>query len=195
MFLETRAARISYVAGLTVVLTALGFWAAVEVGLPTSTVASAAMSDAPFAKTAKFAELGDVRFSLLAQDKAGSDPIRNFAAAILADYTQASEDLKRAAWRENIALPANLAAKDQAAFERLTKLEAAEFDKNYMQEMARELTDDLQVYRREASRGNDEAMRSYALRMLPVLEKQLKEARTLLKKLAPGKAAERRKAF
>jgi putative membrane protein len=185
MFLETRAARMSYVAGLTVVLTALGFWAAVEIGLPTSTVANAAMSDEPFAKSAKFAELEDVRFSLLAQDKAGSDRVRNFAADMLAAHRQASEDLNRAAWRENVSLPTSLAAKDQATYERLAMLDAAQFDRKYIEDMEQELADDLQVYRHEASNGNDEVMRSYALRTLPVLERHLKEAKTVLKKVAP----------
>jgi putative membrane protein len=185
MFLETRAARISYVAGLTLVLTGLGFWAAIEVGLPTSTRADAAMSDAPFARNAKFAELEDVRFSLLAQDKADSDRVRNFAAEMLADHTQASQDLNRAAWRENVSLPTNLEAKAETAYQRLSILDAMQFDKTYMEEMAQELGDDLQVYRREASRGNDGVMRSYALRMLPVLERHFREAKTVLKKVAP----------
>jgi putative membrane protein len=185
MFLETRAARVSYVAGLTLVLTGLGFWAALEVGLPTSTRADAAMSDAPFARNAKLAELEDVRFSLLAQGKAASDRVRNFAAEILAQQTQASEDLNRAAWRENISLPTNLAAKDEAVYEQMSALDAPQFDKSYMQEMVRELIDDVQVYRREASRGNDEVVRGYALRTLPVLETNLKQAKSVLKKIAP----------
>jgi hypothetical protein len=49
----------------------------------------------------------------------------------------------------------------------------------------RELAGDLQVYRHEASNGNDEVMRSYALQTLPTLEKHLQEARTVLKKVAP----------
>jgi putative membrane protein len=186
MFLETRAARISYVAGLTLVLTGLGFWAAVEVGLPISTRADAAMSDAPFAKSAKFAELEDVRFSLLAQERADSDRVRSFAAEMLAENSQASEDLNRAAWRENLSLPGNLAAKDEATYKRLSIMDAAQFDKAYMQEMVQELIADVQVYRREASKGNDEVIRSYALETLPVLEKHLKEARAVLKKVAPA---------
>jgi putative membrane protein len=186
MFLETRVARICYVAGLTLVLIGLGFWAAVDVGLPTSTKAAAAMSDAPFARNAKFAELQDVRFSLLAQDKADSNRVRDFAGEMLADRTQASEDLNRAAWHENVSLPTNLAARDEATYERLSMLDAAQFDKTYMQEMVRELADDLEVYHREASSGNDEVMRSYALRTLPALEKHFKEANTVLKKVAPA---------
>jgi putative membrane protein len=184
-FLETRAGRIAYVAGLTLVLTGLGFWAAVKIGVPASTTANAAMTDAPFAKSAELAALEDQKFAQLAQDKANSDLVRTFAAQILAD-SQESASLNRAAWKENISLPTSLATKDQAAYERLSMLNGAEFDRSYMRYMVRRLTEDLQVFRHEAANGNDDVVRRFASETIPVIENHLGQARLVLKKVTPA---------
>lgn len=184
MFLETRTGRISYVAGLTLILTGLGFWAAVEIGLPTSTLADAALTDAPFAKSAGLAELHTLKFSLLAQDKAKSDAVRNLASQILADQTLTSAELKRTAFKENISLPTDLAARDQAAYDHLSALDDLEFDKTYVRTMVRELSDDLQAFRREAASGNDNLVRRFAAKAIPAIENHMDQARTVLKTFA-----------
>jgi putative membrane protein len=184
-FLETRAGRIAYVAGLTLVLTGLGFWAAVKIGVPASTTANAAMTDAPFAKSAELAALENQKFAQLAQNKANSDAVRNFATQILAD-SQESASLNRAAWKENISLPTSLATKDQAAYERLSMLNGAEFDRSYMRCMVRSLTEDLQVFRHEAANGNDDVVRRFASETIPVIENHLGQARLVLKKVTPA---------
>jgi predicted outer membrane protein len=185
-FLQTRAGRITYVAGLTLVLTALGFWAAVQVGVPTSTLADAAMTDAPFAKNAELVALGNQKFARLAQDKADSDTVRNFASQVLADHAQESDGLQHAAWKENISLPTRLATKDQAAYERLSMLNGSEFDRSYMRYMVRSLTDGLQVFRHEAANGNDQVVRRFASETIPTIENHLNQARLALKKVTPA---------
>jgi len=181
---ESRAGRIGYVAGLTLVLTGLGFWAAVEIGLPTSTLAEAALTDAPFAKNAELVDLRSLKFAQLAQDKAASDAVRNLAAQILADQTLTSGELKQAAFRENISLPTGLDPRQQAAYDRLSTLSGREFDSAYAHAVVRQLTDDLQVFRHEAASGNDDVIRRFANKAIPVVENHLTEARTVLKKVA-----------
>lgn len=185
-FLETRAGRIAYVAGLTLVLTGLGFWAAVKIGVPASTLANAAMTDAPFAKSAQLAALENQKFAQLAQDKAKSDLVRNFASQVLADQPQETNRLHRTAWKENISLPTDLATKDQAAYERLSMLNGTEFDGSYMRYMVRSLTDDLQVFRHEAANGNDDVVRRFASETIPAIENHLSQARLVLKKVTPA---------
>lgn len=184
-FLETRAGRIAYVAGLTLVLTGLGFWAAVKIGVPTSTLADAAMTDAPFAKSAELSALENQKFAQLAQEKASSDRVRNFAAQMLADHAAESGSLQHAAWKENISLPTSLATRDQAAYERLSMLNGSEFDRDYMRYMVRSLTDNLQVFRHEAASGNDDVVRRFASQTIPVIENHLSQARLVLKKVEP----------
>jgi len=187
-FLETRAGRAAYVAGLTLVLTGLGFWAAVKIGVPTSTLADAAVTDAPFAKSAELAVLQDLKFAKLAQAKAKSDRVRNFAGQILADQPQVADSLRRTAFKENISLPTSLATRDQAEFERLSMLDGPEFDRAYLRYMASSLTDNLQVFRHEAAAGNDNLVRRFASQTLPVIENHLDEARRELNKVAPPKS-------
>jgi putative membrane protein len=188
---ESRAGRVGYVAGLTLVLTALGFWAAVEIGLPTSTLANAALTDAPFAKNAELVDLQSQRFAQLAQDKAGSEAVRNLASQILADQNLTSGDLKQAAFRENISLPTDLDLRQQAAYDRLSALSGREFDNAYAHAIVRQLTDDVQVFRHEAASGNDDVIRRFATKTLPVLENHLTEARGVLQKVTPPAPAKK----
>jgi putative membrane protein len=183
-FLETRAGRVSYVAGLTLVLTALGFWAAVEIGSPTSTIAEAAMTDAPFARNAALGEMESIRFAHLAAQKTESDAIREFAAELEADHKQATDGLNHAAFKKNISLPTDLANRDQLVYDRLSSLSGTQFDRAYMQEMVRDFQGDLQVYRREAASGNDDLIRNYASKNIPLLEKNLDAAKRLSKVLS-----------
>jgi len=191
-FLETRTGRIAYVAGLTLVLTGLGFWAAVKIGVPTSTLADAAMTDAPFAKSAELTALENQKFAELAQNKTNNDMVRNFASQMLADHPQEANTLHHAAWKENISLPTGLATRDQAAYERLFALNGSEFDKTYMRYTVRSLTDDLQVFRHEAANGNDDVVRRFASQTIPVIENHLNQARLVLKKVTPAPATNRK---
>jgi putative membrane protein len=69
-------------------------------------------------------------------------------------------------------------AKDQAAYDRLSKLSGAEFDKAYMADMVSDHKTDVSEFRRESQRGTDPDVKAWAAKTLPTLEHHLQLAQS-----------------
>jgi putative membrane protein len=192
MLLETTAAKVSYVAGLTVLLTTLGCW--VVLGLqgssPLLSTAEAAMKDETFAKAAAHGGLAEIKLGKLAMDQGSNEAVKTFGTRMVAEHTNAGDKLKEAATEEHIGLPTELSARDQATYDRLSKLSRADFDRTYAQEMVKDHQQDLRDFQREANHGNDDAMRGFASETVPMIQQHLDQAKEMLKDVSP--AASRR---
>ena len=143
------------------------------------------MSDSDFAKAAAEGGFAEVRFGGLAEDKASSKAVKDLAQRMVDDHTKVDDKLKAAASKDNISIPAQLNAKDQATYVRLSQLSGAAFDRAYARDMVRDHEADLAEFRREANDGKDASIKSFAARTLPTLEDHLKEARQALQFVSP----------
>jgi len=121
----------------------------------------------------------------LAEDKASSKAVKDLAQRMVDDHTKVDDKLKAAASKDNISIPAQLNAKDQATYVRLSQLSGAAFDRAYARDMVRDHEADLAEFRREANDGKDASIKSFAARTLPTLEDHLKEARQALQFVSP----------
>ena len=143
------------------------------------------MSDSDFAKAAAEGGFAEVRFGGLAEDKASSKAVKDLAQRMVDDHTKVDDKLKAAASKDNISIPAQLNAKDQATYVRLSQLSGAAFDRAYARDMVRDHEADLAEFRREANDGKDASIKSFAAQTLPTLEDHLKEARQALQFVSP----------
>jgi putative membrane protein len=187
MELETTTAKISYVAGLTILLTTVGCW--VVLGLhgssPLLSTAEAAMKDESFAKMAARGGLAEIKLGKLAMDQGSSEAVKTFGTRMVAEHAKAGDMLKEAAKEEHIGLPADISAKDEATYDRLSKLSGAEFDYAYAQDMVKDHHQDLRDFQREANHGNDDVMRSFAAETVPMIQQHLERAKEMLKTVSP----------
>ena len=143
----------------------------------TSSAQAPAVADSRFATNAASGGLAEVKLGELAQEKASSAAVKEFGKRMVNDHTKAGEKLKETARSENISLPTELKASDQAAYDRLAKLSGTEFDRAYMQMMVKDHEEDVAEFKKEASGGKDQALKSFAAETLPTLEDHLKEAK------------------
>ncbi len=60
--------------------------------------------------------------------------------------------------------------------ENLSKLSGADFDRAYMNSMA---TEDLSSFEREAQQGQDQDLKAWAAKTLPMLQEHLRVARSI----------------
>jgi putative membrane protein len=187
MLLESTTAKIAYVSGLTLFLTSLCCWAVLgrREGSPVSPEAQAVMTDLAFAKDAARLGMAKIQLGKLAEDSGSSQAARTFGTRMVAEHRKAGDKLKEAAALEHITLPTDLAAKDQASYDRLSKLSGADFDRAYAQEMVKEHQHDLQAFQREANRGNDAAIRGFASQTIPMIQQHLEQAKEMLKTVSP----------
>jgi putative membrane protein len=187
MLLESTTAKIAYVSGLTLFLTSLGCWAVLghPESSPVSSEAHAAMTDLAFALDAARLGMAEIKLGKLAADSGSSQAVKTFGTRMVAEQTKAGDKLKEAAALEHITLPADLAARDQATYDRLSKLSGADFDRAYAQDMVKDHQQDLQVFDREAKRGKDAAIRGFASETVPMIQQHLEQAKEMLKTVSP----------
>lgn len=187
MLLETTAARIAYVSGLTLFLTSLGCWAVLghQESSPVSSEAQAAMTDQAFAEEAARGGMAEIKLGKLAEDNGSSEAVKTFGTRMVAEHTKAGDKLKEAAAQEHITLPTDLAPKDQATYDRLSKLSGAEFDRAYAQDMVKDHQQDLRDFQREANHGNDNVIKAFAAQTVPMIQQHLEQAKEMQKTVSP----------
>jgi putative membrane protein len=187
MLLETTAAKIAYVSGLTFFLTSLGCWAVLglQESPPVSSEAQAAMTDQAFVKDAARGGMAEIKLGKLAEDNGSSEAVKTFGTRMVAEHTKAGDKLKEAAAQEHITLPTDLAPKDQATYDRLSKLSGADFDRAYAQDMVKDHQQDLRDFQREANRGNDNVIRAFAAQTVAMIQQHLDQAKEMLNTVSP----------
>ena len=138
--------------------------------------ANRATADVNFMNKAAQGGMAEVELGKLAQQKAANQAVKDFGSQMEKDHTKANDELKELAAKENVTLPTDLDAKDQALKSRLEKMSGAQFDKAYMDHMVRDHKEDVQEFKREATNGKDPEVKKWASDTLPTLEQHLQLA-------------------
>lgn len=144
---------------------------------------SAATSDTPmsaadshFATKAAAGGMAEVKLGELALKNASSADVKTFAQTMVDDHSKANDKLKSIAGKHSINLPTSLDAKDQATYDRLSKLQGAAFDRAYMQDMVKDHKTDVAEFQKEANSGKNSDIKQFASDTLPTLQHHLSMA-------------------
>ena len=173
-------AKILYVAGITTFCTVLTCWAVLAHQENTQSASrQTRMADEEFAKKAAQGSMAEVKLGQLAEEKAQSEEVKKFGKRMVEDHTKANDRLKEVAMKENIQLPTDVDPKDEATYEKLSKLSGPEFDKAYARDMVKDHEKDVAEFRRESTNGRKPELKQFAAETLPVLESHLKQARQM----------------
>jgi putative membrane protein len=136
-------------------------------------------SDRQFAREAAAGGLAEVKLGQLAVDKGNSDVVKTFGQKMVDDHSKANSELQAVAGKSNITLPTTPSAADQAAYDRLSKLSGAAFDRAYARNMVQDHIHDVAAFKQEANYGKDPAIKAFASATLPTLTDHLKMARDM----------------
>lgn len=143
----------------------------------TGTAAKGARSaDHAFVTKAAMGGMAEVELGNLAQQKAASDQVKQFAARMVQDHGKANDELKQVASSKGIQLPTSLDKKHQGDLDRLGKMSGAQFDRAYMSHMVDDHKRDVADYKKVAGSGQDADIKGYAAKTLPTLEEHLQLA-------------------
>lgn len=134
-------------------------------------VAFADDADRTFAEKAAAGGTAEVKLSKLAMDKAQAVEVKQFARKMVVDHSKANSELKQIADKKNLTLPAALDDKHQKIYDELTRLEGADFDKEYMRAMTEDHDETVKLFKTEMKDGRDAQLKSFAMKTLPVIEK------------------------
>ena len=144
-------------------------------------------SDKEFLHKAAIGGLAEVELGKLAQQKAGSDQVKQFGTRMVNDHGKANDDLKQVASNKGITLPSDLDAKHKSKMAKLEKLSGAQFDRAYMDDMVSDHKQDVAEFQKQAKSGNDADVKGFASKTLPTLQEHLTLAESTDKAVKAGK--------
>jgi putative membrane protein len=132
--------------------------------------------DSEFAVEAADGGLYEVQLATLAKTKATSPQVKQFAQMMIDDHTKANSELKSLASTKGIALPDVMCEKCQKRYYDLDQKKGADFDKEYIDMMVKDHKDDIDKFEKEADKGNDGEIKTWASGKLTTLRHHGEEA-------------------
>src|ERR1700693_860384 len=158
---------------LTHFFSTLFFFAA---SLALASAATLDRADSRFVTNAAEGGLAEVRLGELAKQKGSNQTVTSFGEQMVADHTDANNHLKSIATNKGITVPDSLNAKDQALYDRLSKLSGSQFDQAYINAMVKDHQEDVAEFRRVSRTAKDPDIKDFASKTLPALEHHLEMA-------------------
>lgn len=137
---------------------------------------STIQDDSKFAVKAADGGMMEVALSKLALTKSQSPEVKKLAQMMVNDHTMANNELKKLAGTKNISVPATLSSDKQDKLTDFTKKVGNDFDKDYTSYMVSDHKDDIALFKKQAEKGKDTELKTWAAAKLSTLEHHLQMA-------------------
>lgn len=137
-------------------------------------------ADEKFLKEAAGDNLAEVKLGELAEQHAASDSVKEFGKRMATDHQKAYDELKQLASQKGVMVPTALDRTHQALYDRLAKLNGADFDRAYMKEMVKDHDKDVKEFQKQANSGKDPDLKSWASTTLSILKEHQQQAKQVL---------------
>ena len=128
----------------------------------------------------------EVELGRLAQSKASNEAVKQFAQRMVEDHGNANKELMELAANKGVKLD-DKAPKNNSMMDRLSKLQGAEFDREYVKEMVKDHKKDVAEFRRMHSGAVDPNLKAWIDKTLPTLEDHLKTIEGIQSQIASAK--------
>jgi putative membrane protein len=126
----------------------------------------------------------EVELGRLVEQKSKNREVREFAAMMIEDHTQAGTELKQVAANANVTPRGDKHAEDHNDLrERLGKLSGAEFDREYIKAMVDDHQEAVDAVEDKADGAQNDHVQQWAAKTLPTLKKHLEQAKQIQEKL------------
>jgi putative membrane protein len=147
-------------------------------------VAATRESDASFLKEAAMVNMTEVELAQIALEASESDEVRRYAQRMVTDHRRNQEKLKSLARDLNVELPGQLDQHHRQMVDRHVSLSGEEFDRAYIDMMARDHQKVVSKFERQAKEATNEQVQEYASDTLPTLRSHMRDAQQLDERLA-----------
>lgn len=139
-----------------------------------------------FVTKAAQGNLAEVILGTHGQNHATREEVRQFGQRLVVDHSKANEQLKAIADANGLQWPEKPSKKQQETADELAKLSGAEYDMEYMKAMVEDHEKDVKKYQEMAEKADNEQLKQYVTKTLPVLKQHLDQAKSV-EKLTQGK--------
>ena len=140
-----------------------------------------AEKDARFAVDAANGGMAEVQLGEMAQNKSTNPGVKEFGKMMLTDHSKANDELKMIAAGKNITLPAAPGDEMQKVAADLSSKNGADFDKAYIKQMVEDHKKTIRLFENAQQDVQDNDIRAFAVKTLPVLRSHLKHIESLEK--------------
>jgi len=140
-------------------------------------------ADSKFVTAAAAGGLAEVKMGELAKQKGSNESVTAFGEQMVKDHTAANEKLKSVVSGKGVTVPESLTPKDQALYDRLSKLSGSQFDSAYINAMVKDHQEDVAEFRKVSKTAKDSDIKTFATETLPTLEHHLQMAEDAQKQL------------
>ncbi len=134
-------------------------------------------NDTEFAVEAADAGLFEVQLAQLALTNGTSSEVKTFAQTMIDEHSKANEELKGLAQQKNISLPTAISDKCQKKYNDLAEKKGIDFDDAYTDLMVKDHKDAIDNFKKEADKGKDADIKSWAAQKVTALEHHLEMAK------------------
>lgn len=134
-------------------------------------------SGSHFAAEAASGGMMEVKLGQLAVQKSSNDQVKMFGQRMVDDHSRANDQLMGLASKDNLTLPSQMNSKDQATYDRLSKLSGSIFDRAYINDMMSIHEKDIAAFQHEANDGKNSDLKTWAANTLPMLRDHLRLAK------------------
>jgi putative membrane protein len=147
----------------------------------TTNAQSAALNadDRAFLEKAAVGGKAEVELGQLAQEKAQSEQVKQFAQRMVTDHSQANSELVSMGDKMQLTLPTALDQETQDLKNKLSKLNGAKFDKEYMKAMVDDHQKDMQEFEKAAGNAVNSDVKSFASKTSAVIRQHLDLAKSI----------------
>lgn len=122
--------------------------------------------------------MAEVALGRLASERGGHPQVKSFGERMVTDHGKANDELKTLAGTKGVAWPAEPDRSHKRDTDRLSKLQGASFDREYMKHMVDDHEKDVKDFEKAAKDAKDPEVKAFAEKTLPVLQQHLNLART-----------------
>jgi putative membrane protein len=136
-------------------------------------------SDLSFMNEAAPGGLTEVELGKLAVKRASNADVKKFAQRMIDEHSQANRELDELAAQKNVTLKKEKTPEQQAAIDKLSKLNGNVFDREYAKDMLKDHEKDVAKFEAAADEASDPDVKTYAEMTLPTLRGHLDMARKL----------------
>jgi putative membrane protein len=148
-------------------------------GGPASSQKGAATDKESVIKNAAKMNLATQKFADLAQQKAQSPELKQFAQTLKQDHQKAQQDLERIAQKHNVTLPTSVDEKCQQEVSRLEALSGQEFDKEFAKGAIEGHAMAVAHLQQASSAVQDKELKQYTQQMLSKVKQHQQKGRQI----------------
>jgi putative membrane protein len=143
--------------------------------------ASLSRADKEFMANAARMDMIEAHESQMAEKQASRADVVDLAKTLAQDHSQDYGQIAELAAQKNVSIPRGIDAAKDPSIRRLTSLKGSQFDRQFANAEVTAQRNAIATFKRESEHGEDPELKAYAARTLPTLEKDLKQAESVVK--------------